>query len=195
MLNKISVGKYYHNISMIHDMNCIIKLLCTLIYAILCFISYSLNISLLMVVLVILLVLLSGVPISLYLKPIWQMKWFMLIIFVINIIFNDITYTSLLIIKILSVLTYTMMLTYTTKKEDMIYGLQVIFSPLKVFKIPVNRMAFSLTLAIRFIPDLLNTYDNLVKSQKNRGISLFRFDLFEKTINSLFVISMCKADT
>ncbi len=195
------LGKYICKESLMHNMNSVFKIICTIIYAIFIFVSYDIRINIAMCALLVLLLLLSRVPIFLYFKPIWEMKWFLLFIFIINIIFgNDVFITIMMVSKIIMVLLYTMMVLYTTKKNDIIYGLQVVFSPLKVLKIPVNKMAFSVSLAIRFIPDLINIYDGLIKAQKNRGIDLKslnfknRIDILGKTITSIFITCLKKAD-
>ena len=192
--------KYINTTSLMHDMNCVIKLVCTLLYAVLSFMSYDFSVNVIMLILLVILVLMSRVPIIFYVKPIWQMKWFLVFIFVINIIFNNLYITSWMLVKIISVFVYTIMLLYTTKQQDIIYGLQIIFSPLKLIKVPINKMAFSISLAIRFIPDLLNTYTGLIKAQKNRGIRLMklgvksRIKLLSETISSIFITSIKTSD-
>ena len=93
-----------------------------------------------------------------------------------------------------------MMIIYTTKQDNIIYGLQKTFSPLKLIKIPVNKMAFSIGLALRFIPDLILSFNRILKSQINRGIYYNdleikdKVDLLKVSIIPIFTLSIKKAD-
>jgi len=200
VLNR-TIGSFYPTFSLIHKMNSTIKIICTLLFAIFSFLSFDFYINLLIIILLILLLLLSNVPITLYLNNILNIKWFLLFIFIINFIFERNIYVCfILILRVVYVLLYTMMLIYTTKQDNIIYGLQKTFSPLKLIKVPINKMAFSIGIALRFIPDLFSNFNRIIKSQMNRGIYYNdlkiknKIDLLKINIISMFTLSIKKAD-
>jgi len=201
VLNKVVVGKYYDTNSLIHNMNPIFKIICTLLFVIFSFFSFDLYFNLMILFLLVILLLLSNVPIKNYFKSIYGIKWLILFIFIINLIFEkDIYIVFILSLRIILVLLYSMMILYTTKNDDIIYGLERVFGFLKIFKIPVNKMAFSIGLALRFIPDLLLSANRVLKSYSNKCIYFDslklkdKFDLLKNMINSVFILSIKRAD-
>lgn len=201
MLDKISIGSYYDSDSLIHKMNSTIKIICTLIFALFSFFSYDLVINLLIISLLSILILLSRIPIKFYIISVLKIKWFLIFIFIINFIFEKNLYISfILVLRVIYVLIYTMMILYTTKQDYIIYGLQKTFSPLKLIKVPVNKMAFSIGLALRFIPNILNMASRILKSQINRGIYYKnlkfkdKIEILKSSIIPMFTLSMKKAD-
>ena len=202
MLNNITIGSYYETDSLIHKMNSFIKIINTIIFVILTFLTYDFKINLLILFLATLFILFSKVPIKLYLKNIYKIKWFLLFIFIINFIFEKNIYISfILCFRVIIVLLYTMILLYTTKQFQIIEGLQILFKPLKIFKLPINKMAYTIALSLNFIPTLLEQYDKVTKSQNNKGIYYKNLNLKDKievltsSITSMFILSMKKADT
>lgn len=200
VLNKV-LGSFYNIDSLIHNMNSTVKIICTILFAIFSFLSFNFYINLLIIILLFLLILMSNVPIKFYLKSILNIKWFLLFIFIINFIFERNIYVcSILVLRVIYVLLYTMMLLYTTKQDNIIYGLQNTFSPLRLVKVPVNKMAFSIGLALRFIPDLILSFNRILKSQVNRGIYYTdlkikdKIDLLKVSIVPIFTLSIKKAD-
>jgi energy-coupling factor transport system permease protein len=59
----------------------------------------------------------------------------------------------------------------TTAPEEVTAGLEKLMQPLKIFKVPVTEVALTLTLALRFIPLVLEEIQNLVRSVSTRGIN------------------------
>lgn len=201
MLNNITIGSYYETDSLIHKMNSFIKIINTIIFVILTFLTYDFKINLLILFLATLFILFSKVPIKLYLKNIYKIKWFLLFIFIINFIFEKNIYISfILCFRVIIVLLYTMILLYTTKQFQIIEGLQILFKPLKIFKLPVNKMAYTIALALYFIPALLEQYEKVTKSQNNKGVYYKNLKLKDKisvlssTITSMFILSIKKSD-
>jgi len=201
VLNNLVLFKFYETNSLIQNMNSVVKIICTILFAILLFLSYNLYLNLLIAILLILLLLLSKIPIYIYFKTISNVKWFLIFILLINLIFKqDFYITILMILRIICLILYTMMILYATKQDEIVYGLQKVFSPLKLLKIPVSKMVFSISLALRFIPNLLLSYNQISKSQISRGIyyqdlSLKnKFDLLKNSITCMIVLSIKKAD-
>lgn len=200
VLNNV-VGKYYDTDSLVHKMNSFIKILNTLIFVILTFFTYDLKINILIFIFAILFILSSNVPIKLYLGNIYKLKYFLLFIFLINFLIDKNAYVALILcFRIIIVIIYSMMLLYTTKQDELIKGLQILFKPLKVFKLPVNQIAHTIALSIYFIPTLIKQYEKVRKSQNNKGIYYNKLNIKNKievlslTIDSMFKQAIKKAD-
>ena len=202
MLNEIVIGKYYDTNSLIHRMNSFIKILSTIIFVIIMFLSFDYRINLLIFVFMALFILISNIPIRLYLKNVFSMRWFLLFIFLINfIVYKDRYISFILCFRIVGTLLYTMMLLYTTKQDDLVSGLQILFKPLSIFKVPVNKMAHSIVLALTFIPVFLEQYNKVIKSQINKGVYYKnlsvknRLEVLGCIIVSIFTLGIKKSDT
>jgi len=196
----MQVGKYIPLNSSFHRMHPFIKLICTIIFIVSLFLSYDIKINILITVLLILLMLSTSVPLFTQFKLICNMKWFLLFILIINIIFKTpINITLITILRIIYIVIYTNMFLITTTLNDITYSLELLFSPLKIFGVKVSRMALSISLALRFIPSLYEQSNKILKSQASRGID-YRYGFKSKIISitslivPLFNISLKKAD-
>lgn len=196
----MQIGKYIPLNSNFHKMNPFIKLICTIAFIISLFLSYNIKINLLITILLILLMLNTLIPLSIYFKLIYKIKWFLLFIAIINIIFKtplDIIFITIL--RIIYIVIYSNIFLMTTTLNDITYSLEKLFSPLKIFGVKVNRMALSISLALRFIPSLYEQSNKILKSQASRGID-YRHGFKNKIISltsliiPIFNISMKKAD-
>jgi len=92
------------------------------------------------------------------------------------------------------------MLTLTTSPTELADGLESLFSPLKRFGFPAHELAMMMTIALRFIPTLLNETDRIMKAQTARGADLDRggplkrLRAFIPVLVPLFVIVFQRAD-
>lgn len=199
MFNRM-IGKYLPLNSRIHNMNPIAKTICLLTFlSLLMFDNVILLTSL--VILAILVMFSSQVPIKTYLKNIATLKVLIIFSFLITWLFNGLWYQMITsLIKIILAILYTMVLTYTTTKSEITYGLEKVFSPLAILKLPVKQMALSLTLALRFVPNVFEQIDKIMKSQASRGIDFNHSNIKGKTIAissmvvPMFILSNRKAD-
>jgi energy-coupling factor transport system permease protein len=128
------------------------------------------------------------------LKPMWLMMSFLLVINVVLIRYGEIAFTifnypiyQLAVIQTASILTrlalmisLTTILTTTTKPLDLTYGLESLMSPLKRFKFPAHEIAMTISIALRFIPTLLEEADKIIKAQASRGVDLAEGKLKDK---------------
>lgn len=168
------VGKYIPLNSRIHQMSSISKIICLLLFLFLLFLEDTVLLILLSM-LTLLMMILSKVPLKLYLKSVSSLKILIIFMLIITLIFGGPWYQVITsIIKIILGILYTMILTYTTSKSEITFGLEKVFSPLSIIKVPVKQMALSLTLALRFIPTIFEQTNKIMKSQASRGID-FRY--------------------
>ena len=77
-------------------------------------------------------------------------------------------------------LAVTTILTTTTKPLDMTYGLEWYMAPLKIIRFPAHEIAMTISIALRFIPTILEETQRIIKAQKSRGVDLEEGKLREK---------------
>ena len=94
-----------------------------------------------------------------------------------------------IILRIILMIDLTMVLTSTTKPMDLTYAFEWYMTPLKVIKFPVHEIAMTLSIALRFIPTLLDETDRIMKAQASRGVDFNKGGLFKrfKAVISLII--------
>ena len=92
-----------------------------------------------------------------------------------------------IIIRLIMMLLITMILTSTTKPMDLTYGLEWYLTPLKVVKFPSHIVAMTLSIALRFIPTLIDETNRIVKAQSSRGVD-FNHGGFIKRFRAIFAL-------
>lgn len=178
----MQVGKYILISSNFHKMNPFIKLLCLLIFVISMFLSSDILTNLVLTILFIFIILNTNIKLINYLKLIYKMKWFLLFIIIIDLILKIPLNTIIItIIRIIYTVIYSNIILFSTTLNDITYALEKLFSPLKILGVKVNRMAFSISLALRFIPNLFEQAKKILKTQASRGID-YKYSFKNKII-------------
>ena len=143
----------------------------------------------------------SHIPLKYFFKTIKSLRFILLFTIIINMIFNVYFETTLVMLsRIVLLVLYTSILTLTTPPTEITYGLEKFLSPLKIFRIPVNRMALSISIALRFIPTIIDEANKILKSQACRGIDYnsssikSRFVAIKALIIPMFVLTIKRAD-
>ena len=201
MLNNVMIGRYYPIKSCIHRMNPLSKIICTVIFIITTFISHNLVFNLSLLALTILIVMMTHIPLKIYIRTLLSLKILMIFIIVINLILKvDIIITIITIIRLTSIVLYSTVLTLTTPPTEITYGLELFFTPLRIIGIPVNKMALSISLAIRFIPNIIDQGNKILKSQASRGVDYYNSNLggkilaIQSMLIPMFILSFRRAD-
>ena len=171
--------KYYNVDSIIHNLNPLNKIICIILFTIMMFISNDILSLMLLLIFIAILVGMSNVDIIIYLKNYKYLIPFILFIFLIDLIFSNIETSIILILKILLFISYFTLLLYTTKLNDLIYGLERFLKPLKIFGVDVNALSLKISLAIKFIPTMFIEGEKVYKSSISRGLN-FNGNLKEK---------------
>ncbi len=111
-----------------------------------------------------------------------------------------ITQTLYIVIRLMLMIVITTLLTATTKPLDMTLGIEDLLSPLQKLHFPTHDVAMMISLALRFIPQLLEEAERIIKAQASRGVDMENGSLKEKIrailslIVPLFVSCFQKAD-
>ena len=85
-----------------------------------------------------------------------------------------------IILRIVLMLMITMLLTSSTSPMNLTYGLEWYMTPLKVLKFPSHIVAMTLSIALRFIPTLLDETDRIIKAQSSRGVNFKKGAFFKR---------------
>lgn len=200
MFSKYNYTRYYMINSIIHHLNPIFKIvLLIIILGTILFINSLIDIVIVGLFLL-LIMLLSKVKITYYLKNILTLKILILFIIIIYLIVGyNILNIIFIVFKIIFVVLSSSILTYTTPPTEITYGLEIILKPLKKI-LPIKEMALSITLALRFIPSITNEAMRIIKAQASRGIDFYHSNLKKKLESislifvPMFVLSMRRAD-
>ena len=181
MLDNISIGKYYDIKSIIHKLNAFIKLICLILILIISFIVVNPICLIFIFIFVLLNMFLSNVPLKYYLKSVLMMKYLLIFIVIINLILGSSMWIIINnLLQLMIVVLSSSIMAYTTKQNDLLYALECLFSPLKIIGIKPKKISFILSMAFRFIPDILVNADKIIKSQSCRGIDYHNGSFKEK---------------
>lgn len=216
MLKDITIGQYFPGTSPIHKLDPRMKIVLTVAYIILLFTAQNavgLAVGVLFLVLVYGISKIPPVMILRSLKPVVP-----IIVFtsVLNMFFIDgrvlfqwwilkltaegVKTAVFMSVRIVCLIAGTSLLTYTTSPIALTDGIERLCNPLKRFKLPVHELAMMMTIALRFIPTLIEETDKIMSAQKARGADLESGGLMQRAralipiLIPLFVSAFRRAD-
>ena len=85
-----------------------------------------------------------------------------------------------MVLRISFLITCTFLLTYTTSPIMLTDGLEKLLGPLKRLRVPVHELSMMMSIALRFIPTLIEETDKIMSAQKARGADFDTGNLFQK---------------
>jgi energy-coupling factor transport system permease protein len=202
MLDNVIFGSYYPIDSKVHSMNPISKIICTLLFTLMILLSNDIRIVSLVFILSILLCEIAHIPRRIYSKTIKSLKIIILFVIVIYY-FTGLGFENILmmIMRLIGIVLYSTVITLTTPPTEITYGLQKVFSPLNLIGLPVNKISLSISLALRFIPTIIDQGNKILKSQASRGVDynnsnlIGKFTALKSLLIPMFVLSIRRADT
>ncbi len=185
MLRDITLGQYYQTESVIHRLDARVKLAGTLLYIISLFIFENVWGYLLAFGFLCLVIGLSRVPIRFMLRGMKPILFLLLITVLFNLFLTPgetlvsiwkltITREGLrlavfMAIRLTFLIIGSSVMTLTTTPNNLTDGMEKLMRPLKIFKVPVHEVAMMMSIALRFIPILLEETDKIMKAQIARG--------------------------
>ena len=105
-----------------------------------------------------------------------------------------------MVLRITMLIAGTFLLTYTTSPIALTDAMEILFGPLKKLKVPVHEMSMMMSMALRFIPTLIEETDKIMSAQKARGADFETGKLTDRAkallplLVPLFVSSFRRAD-
>lgn len=185
-MRDITLGQYYPVDSPIHRLDPRTKIILIFLYIIAVFLVPNLLMYIPVAAYLMLAAWLAKLPFSMLLRSLKPMRILLIITFVLNLFFASGTQKLLQIggfvlwqeglltaltfsLRLILLVTGSSILTLTTAPVTLTDGLERLASPLKVIKFPAHEMAMMMTIALRFIPTLVEEADKIMKAQTARG--------------------------
>lgn len=189
MIKDITIGQYFPGKSVVHRLDPRIKILITALYIAMLFMPKGFVGLAVGIVYLLIAFLLSGIPLSMMIKSIKPIVPIIVFTGILNLLFLDggnvifhwwiITVTTeglktmiFMAVRIIFLICGTSLLTYTTSPITLTDAIERILSPLQKIKIPAHEIAMMMTIALRFIPTLIEETDKIMSAQKARGVDL-----------------------
>jgi len=203
LVRDITLGQYFPGKSLIHKLDPRVKIILTFVYIIFIFVASNFESLFLMVALIFGVLLLSGVPLMQYFKSLKAILFVVIFTSVLNLFYGGgrviwhfgfvqitdggISNAIFITIRIVSLILFSSVLTFTTSPTELTDALERIMKPLKVLHVKVHEIAMMMTIALRFVPTLLEETDKIMSAQKARGADMESGGLMQR-INALIPI-------
>lgn len=214
---KIVLGQYYPGNSILHRLDPRTKLIGLVALMTMAFMSKTAWAYALLGTATILLVFLSQVPIKTYLRGLRTIIGLLVFVTVLNMFFatgekllfsfgfikvyqEGLIQAGFVIVRVVILVFISTVLTLTTPPIALADGLEYFLSPLSKIGVPAHEIAMMMTIALRFIPNLMEEMDRIIKAQKARGANLETKGIINRIksliplLVPLFVSAFKKAD-
>lgn len=216
MLKDITLGQYFPGQSFIHVLDPRCKIVATLLVIVAIFIAQSLMSYAVLTVFILLCFGIARLPLRLIvksLKPLWVIIALTMAIHVFttpgqviwqwsifHITWEGICQGTLMTGRLIYLIVFSSLLTYTTSPIVLTDGIEHLLNPFKRIGVPAHELAMMMTIALRFIPTLLEETDRIMKAQTARGANFTSGNLLQRGKNMipllvpLFVSAFRRAD-
>lgn len=204
MLRDITLGQYYRADSVIHRLDPRVKIAGTLAYMISLFVFNNLICYALAIVFLGTIIGLSKVPVKFMLRGMQSVVFLLIITVIYNVFLSGgttivkfwvftITYEGIInavfmFFRLMLLIMGSSVMTLTTTPNQLTDGLESLMRPLKIFKVPVHEMAMMMSIALRFIPILMEETDKIMKAQIARGADMENKNLFIRVKNLIPIL-------
>lgn len=185
MIKDITIGQYFPGNSFVHKLDARIKILISFLFIITLFFIKSFPPYLLILGFIMLIVKVSEIPLNFLLKGLRPLFFIIILTFIINLIFTtgeplfklgpliiskEGFYQALFIaLRLIFLVMGTSILTLTTSPISLTDGIEKLLNPFRKIGVPAHELAMMMTIALRFIPTLLEETDKIMKAQMARG--------------------------
>ncbi|NBH25947.1 energy-coupling factor transporter transmembrane protein EcfT [Lachnospiraceae bacterium] len=196
MLRDITLGQYYQTDSVIHRLDPRVKLMTTICYIISLFIVDNFIGYILAGAFLALVIKLSKVPLKFMVRGMKSIIFLLIIAVIFNLFLTpgEVIFTLwklritreglrqaiFMAIRLVFLIMGSSVMTLTTTPNNLTDGMEKLLGPLKIFKVPVHEIAMMMSIALRFIPILLEETDKIMKAQIARGADFENGNLIKK---------------
>ena len=194
MLKDMTLGQYFPGNSILHRLDPRTKVLLTILYIVTIFLAKSVWCYVLLVISAVVLILISRISLRIILKGLKPILIILVFTAIINLFFttgepenlifqveklpwlhmywDGVERAVMMAVRVVVlIIGSSMFLTYTTSPITLTDALESLLSPLRIFRIPVHDFAMLVSIALRFIPTLVEETDKIMNAQKARGAS------------------------
>jgi len=205
MIRDITIGQYYPGYSVIHKLDPRLKIICTLLYITSLFIIKGLIGYVIIFAGIAAVIACSGTPVKFLLRGLKPIMIIIIFTFTLNMFmtkgtilfswyFLTITYEGIytaffMALRLIFLIIGSSLLTLTTKPMKLTDGIESLLIPFKKMGAPTHELAMMMTIALRFIPTLLEETDKIMKAQQARGADFESGSIFRraKALIPLFI--------
>jgi len=197
VIKDITLGQFFPGRSIVHRLDPRTKVLLTMALIVIVFFCQNIFSLLLMIAFVAAVNLLSRIPLKIVLKSVKPIVIIVIFTAVLNLLYTDdgrvllsfwvikitdkgIETAVFMAIRIILLIVSSSLLTYTTSPTQLTDALERLMSPLKVIKVPVHSIAMMMTIALRFIPTLVEEIERIMNAQKARGADMESGNLIKR---------------
>ena len=216
MLADIMLGQYFPGSSIIHQLDPRTKIISTILFISSIFLAENYQAYSIVAIFVGTIIAVAGIPLIMILrslKPLWIIIILTLLIHIFttpgNIIFvlgpavvtqEGIRMGLLMSLRLIFLIVISSLLTFTTSPVALTDGIERLLKPFKRIGLPAHELAMMMTIALRFIPTLLEETDRIMKAQMARGADFTSGNLLRRAKNlipllvPLFISAFRRAD-
>lgn len=216
MLQNITLGQFFPGKSILHRLDPRTKIICLFSLIVLIFAVDGWPAYAALTGVTVALIFLSQVPPLTVIKSVKPLSWIILFTLLIHFVSHDgeviakffvfkitdegIFYGVLISLRLVLLIILSSLLTFTTSPLKLTDATEKLLSPLKKIGVPAHELAMMMTIAIRFVPTLLEETDKIIKAQKSRGLDfnsgdvVTRLKAFVPILVPLFLSSFRRAE-
>ncbi|MCI9407753.1 MAG: energy-coupling factor transporter transmembrane protein EcfT [Clostridia bacterium] len=197
MLNDVTFGQYYPTKSFVHKADPRIKLLALIAYIVALFLANNFYSLLLGFVVLVAAVIASRVPLGSVLRSVKAIIFLLIFTAVLNLFFHGgehllvewwiikiyregVIFTVFFILRLFFLVMGSALLTLTTSPVELTDGIESLLTPLKWIRFPVHELALIMSIALRFIPTLIDETNRIISAQKARGADFESGNIFKR---------------
>ncbi len=217
MLKDITLGQYFPGDTIVHRLDPRTKLILTILYIVLLFIAKSYVSYALVFLFLAVCIALSRIRLKAILSGLKPLVVLILVTAVLNLFYTrgehllvhfwrisiyweGVRTAVTMALRIMMLITGTLLLTYTTSPLQLTDGMEKLMDPLKKIHVPVHELSMMMSIALRFIPTLIEETDKIMNAQKARGAEFDTGNLIQKAkamlplLVPLFISAFRRAD-
>lgn len=217
MLKDITLGQYFPGTSFIHKMDARVKILLSVVFMVVIFCINSIYGYGALILFTAFVVRVSKIPFGMMIKGIKPLMFFVVFTALLNIFFTQsgevllkmgfltvtkggLTSAVYMVLRIVILVLGTSLLTYTTSPIELTDGLEMLLRPFSKLGLPSHELAMMMSIALRFIPTILEETDKIMKAQTARGADFESGNIIKRAkaliplLVPLFISSFRRAD-
>ena len=197
MIRDITIGQYYPANSKLHRLDPRVKIVCTLAYLISLFLLQNIYGYIIATVFLVAVIGISKVPFKFIVKGLKPVIMLLMITVLFNLFLTrtgDVIFSAwiikitdeglrtalLMAVRLIYLILGSSLMTFTTTPNALTDGIEKLLWPLRKIKVPVHEIAMMMSIALRFIPILLEETDKIMKAQLARGADLESGNMIQK---------------
>lgn len=204
-MNDLVFGKYIPIDSILHRLDPRAKLIALFVMIAAIFVPTSWYAFLIIAIILFVCLLLAKIGIKMIVKSFKPMLFMILFLLVINCltvktgdvlfkigtfpIYHDAVFNTLfVVVRLMLMITVTTLLTATTKPLDLTLGIEWLLKPFEILHLPTHEIAMMVSIALRFIPTIIEETMRIMNAQKSRGVDFENGSISAKAVSILSLI-------